>query len=66
MNTWIPQSSEVIKHWLESLQSPAILEKLTPWEQHFVASVDWQVADGGQLTQKQEATLERIYTERTK
>lgn len=63
---WIPKSKEIIKFWLEELQNAATLERLTPWEQHFISSVDWQFADTGRLSQKQETTLERIYAERTK
>ena len=63
---WKPQPKQVLLHWISSLDEPAIHETLSAWEQHFVASISFQVSRTGTLSEKQQNILEKIYAEKTK
>ncbi len=63
---WKPKPKVVLMKWISDLDPPAIKDTLSDWEQHFVASMSWQVAKGGTWSEKQELILERIYSEKTK
>jgi hypothetical protein len=62
---WSPQSNEILIHWLQTIRDEAE-EKLTSWELNFIDSIEGKLAFGGQLSEKQENILERIYAEKTK
>lgn len=59
----VTYSSEVIKDWIESIQSTG--HDLTKWERDFVESVAGQLEERGWISDRQEEILERIYAERT-
>jgi hypothetical protein len=41
-------------------------DRLTPWEEDFVESIEAWFKAKGNLTEKQEAIIERIYREKSK
>lgn len=61
---WKPASKETLQHYIDTILDEAE-EKLTDWERNFIENIMSQVSIYGQLTQKQEEILERIYAERT-
>jgi hypothetical protein len=61
---WKPKDQQVLKNWIfQSLYHSR--EPLTDWERSFIVSVDKWLDKHGQLSQKQEEVLERIYAEKT-
>ena len=62
---WTSKPPEVLRHWLVSLQEPAIRAKLTPWEETFLVSVDRAFHQDGGLSQRRQEVLETIYANRT-
>lgn len=63
---WKQKPKEVLIHWISSLDEPAVKETLSDWEEHFVASLSFQIGRTGKVSEKQEQILERIYAEKTK
>jgi len=63
---WKPQSKAVLLGWVSALDEPAIHQTLTDWEQHFIASISFQLAKIGSISQKQHEILDKIYAEKTK
>ena len=57
------KSKQVIKDWIEALERPR--RPLTTWETDFVESVSEQFEARGDISDKQEIILERIYSEKT-
>lgn len=66
MIPWKQQPKEVLLHWIGSLDNPAIHSTLSDWEQHFLASISFQILRSGSVSQKQQEVLEKIYAENTK
>ena len=54
---------EVIRHWIESVNEEG--RGLTPWEKSFMESITEQAGISGQVSEKQQESLERIYAART-
>jgi hypothetical protein len=63
---WKQQPKEVLFSWISALDSPTAHRTLSEWEQHFLATLSFQLNKSGTLSQKQQDILERIYTEKTK
>ena len=57
---WVSQSKEVLQAWLNAIQVPSVLERLTP----VGYAADWQLSKTGHLSQKQQEILERIYADK--
>jgi len=61
---WKPQSQEVYQSWVDVIKDEA-QDKLSDWEFDFVNSIDIQLANCRDLSEKQATILERIYSEKT-
>ena len=58
-----PDKRAKLEHWISEIQHHG--RDLSEWEDHFVESVEIQLAQKGSLSPKQEEILERIYAEKT-
>jgi len=63
-NGEISAGNDMIKDRLKWIISGLDFEDLTDWEQRFVESVEGQFQRKGDLTEKQEELLEKIYREK--
>jgi len=61
---WKPQSPEVHRYWLNTILEEAS-DKLTDWETNFISNIERILDFGWILSEAQEATLEKIYAEKT-
>jgi len=59
-----PKSRELLQSWIDSILTEAS-DNLTDWESSFLDSIQSQLNMRGQLSEKQEDILERIYAEKT-
>lgn len=60
----MPQKKhEFVEGWLAVCEDNS--DRLTKWEENFIASIREQLDQGRVLTELQIETLERIYAERT-
>lgn len=62
---WKPQPKEVIQQWITDILTEAS-DDLSDWEIGFVSSCQMGLDRYGQLTEKMQDTLERIYAGKTK
>ena len=62
---WQPQSIDIYKAWIDTIFDESS-DSLTDWETNFVESINNQLDNNKQLTERQAEILERIYTEKTK
>ena len=62
---WHPQPIEVYQSWISAIIDEAS-DELTPWESKFIESIDEQLAQHRNLSEKQAEILERIYANKTK
>lgn len=58
------ESRQVLKQWVADLRD--VEGSLTEWESSFLDSITTQMEKWGNLTDRQQEVLERIYAERTK
>jgi hypothetical protein len=56
------QNRETLISWIKSVNDEG--RKLTDWELHFMETITDHTDNGGNLSEKQEEILERIYTEK--
>ena len=61
---WEPQLIHVYKTWVDAIIDEA-QDKLNDWESNFVDSIENQIDNNRNLSQKQAEILERIYAEKT-
>ena len=57
------QDADVIMEWIEAVQGHG--RGLTKWEEEFIDSIADQMEERGNLSDRQEEILERIYAEKT-
>lgn len=55
---------KVLQSWIEAVNDEG--QNLTDWELHFMESITAHFDDGGNLSEKQQEILERIYVEKVK
>ena len=56
------QDRNVLNNWIKAVNEEG--RKLTDWELHFMETITDHTDNGGNLSEKQEEILERIYTEK--
>lgn len=61
---WQPKDQALLQSWIDAIVEEAS-DKLSSWETEFIDSIQAQLLKRGQLSQKQEEILERIYAEKT-
>jgi len=61
---WKPQSPDIHRYWLDTILEEAS-DKLTKWESNFLVGIEKALDFGWILSEAQEATLEKIYAEKT-
>ncbi len=61
---WKPQPLAVYISWIEAIEKEAS-DKLSDWENTFVANIIMRLDNGYTLTQSQAEKLEQIYTKHT-
>jgi len=61
---WKPKSKEILQSWIDAIKDEAS-DSLTDWETDFIESIENQLDARGQLSEKQEEILERIYAQKT-
>ncbi len=61
---WKPKSKEVLQDWIDTIYFEAS-DSLNEWETNFVDNIQTILNLYGKLSEAQEKTLERIYTEKT-
>jgi hypothetical protein len=62
---WTPKPQELLQQWIDDILEEAS-DNLSDWESSFVDSVHSQLNRKGQLSERQEEILEKIYAEKTK
>ena len=62
---WRQQPFEVLESWVSAIIDEAS-DELTDWEEKFIEDIKIRIDNKWSLTEKQESTLERIYSEKTK
>jgi len=62
---WTPRPREILQSWIDAIKDEAS-DSLTDWENDFMDNIENQLDAHGQLSERQEAVLERIYAEKTK
>ena len=61
---WKPQPVDTLRRWVDAIMEEAS-DRLTDWENKFIADMDRRLTMGGQLTQTQQEKLEELYAEYT-
>lgn len=61
---WKPKDPELLLSWWIAIVDEA-QDELNEWEAGFISNIEWSVKNKRPLSENQEKTLERIYTEKT-
>lgn len=62
---WEPKSKVLLQQWIDDIVEESS-DNLSDWENSFIESIQIQLNNRGQLSERQEEILERIYAEKTK